>query len=543
MKGISQWIWIVGSIIAAIIIFTMVYNQILLSSRAIVEQESIKQFSEITSNANDLCWETAGNKREFTLNLGDMVEGIYAAESAHIEYEKEQMINKIILNNNSIGNYLCLKITDKRLECEEVGCNVSFPFIGYVPEKFSLTALIDSLKGKNKIYTYSLVLRRDPDSINVFLKGLEPTTTTSTTIVPISTTTLPQEKGDMLIVALKANLKKVYSDSQISTLENKIKDYITSLSNDNLNGIFLYLDEDETSNLIGSKVTSPTDWNNVDGILDQVVQKTNAKYVLIVGGYDRFPSPVVSGYKTDNPYADCTKDNIPDVALGRLPEPNGGDMDLFISAFDTFIRLHNSGGLDLSSHVGRTLGYDYLAMKCWSLSNWGKECKEYPNCKAPTSDSNTAASGKVFFYLVQHGSPGPPQHYISALTPSDLSGMDVSDAVWMIVPCHGGVINYQSTSQGIVLTFFKNGGAIHMSSTNYNCCATPAGACDNTIDGGGVAALYDRIAKNFVVGTRIGDAYKNGKIKFKSEMGNGQMQEFYINCLYGDPSLKIKSMW
>ena len=264
---------------------------------------------------------------------------------------------------------------------------------------------------------------------------------------------------------------------------------------------------------------------------------------MIVGGYDRFPSPKVSGYYTDNPYADYTKDNVPDVALGRLPEPNDGDMDLFITAFDTFIRLHNSGGLELSSHVGRTLGYGYLAMDCWSLYNWGKKCNEYPNCKAPTSDSSTAASGKVFFYLTQHGSSGPPQSYVSALKPSDVSGMNVNNAVWMIIPCYGGVINYKSTSEGIVLTFFKKGGAIHMSSTNLNCCAVTGTTCDQTIDGGGVAALYHRIAQNFAPETRIGDAYKNGKIKFKNEIGNGQMQEFYINCLYGDPSLKIKSMW
>jgi hypothetical protein len=173
MKGIAQWVWIVGGIIAAIIIFAMAYNQVLLSSRAVVEQESIKQFSEVVSNANNLCWEIAGNKRELTVNLGDMVEGIYAAESAHTEYEKEQLINKIILNNNSTGKYLCLKIEDKRLDCKQFDCNVTFPFIGYVPEKFSLSALVDSLKGKNKIYTYWLVLRRDSDSINVFLKGLQ----------------------------------------------------------------------------------------------------------------------------------------------------------------------------------------------------------------------------------------------------------------------------------------------------------------------------------------------------------------------------------
>jgi hypothetical protein len=41
MKGASEWIWIVGSIIAAIIMFTIAYNQIASSNRTIVEQRSI----------------------------------------------------------------------------------------------------------------------------------------------------------------------------------------------------------------------------------------------------------------------------------------------------------------------------------------------------------------------------------------------------------------------------------------------------------------------------------------------------------------------
>jgi hypothetical protein len=191
MKGISQWIWIVGSIISAVIIFTIVFNQMLLSNRTVIEQRSINQFDEIVSNLKNMCWESVGRKAELTVNLGDMVEGIYAAESAHTEYEKEQLINNIILNKNSTGKYLCLKIEDKRLDCKQFDCNVTFPFIGYVPEKFSLSALINSLVGKGKIYTYLLTLWRVPSGIDAYLVEHAPTTTTvaTTTTISGSTTT------------------------------------------------------------------------------------------------------------------------------------------------------------------------------------------------------------------------------------------------------------------------------------------------------------------------------------------------------------------
>jgi hypothetical protein len=191
MKGISQWIWIVGSILSAVIVFTIVFNQMFLSNRTIIEQRSINQFDEIASNLKNMCWESVGRKAELTVNLGDMVEGVYAAETVHTEYEKEQLINKIILNKNSTGDYLCLKIADKRLSCQHFDCNVSFPFIGYVPEKFSLSALVNSLMGKGKIYTYLLTLWRVPNGIDVYLVETAPTTTTITTstTIPGATTT------------------------------------------------------------------------------------------------------------------------------------------------------------------------------------------------------------------------------------------------------------------------------------------------------------------------------------------------------------------
>jgi hypothetical protein len=361
-------------------------------------------------------------------------------------------------------------------------------------------------------------------------------------------------------------MKNAYTDAQITGLETKIKDYQTALQKDGLNSLFLYLDEDATSNITGSKVTSPSDWNNVDGILDQVTTKLPIKYVLLVGGYNRFPSAkitvtqVIMGmtvtytYDTDNAYADNNKDSetLPDVALGRLPDPNNGDMTLLTTEFDTYTKLHNSGGLDLSPRVGRSLGPGYRTMCFWDMT-MGKSCSsDSANCKESTADAVSAASGKDFFYMVQHGDGGPPQEYVDAFKPNTMGSMDVSNAVWMMVPCYGGVINYGSTGDSIVLTFLKKGGAVHMSSTSTNCCAVSATTCTDKIDyvsaseggpGAGVGTLYYKIAKKFSAGTRIGDAYKAGKTDYKGEFGNGMSGEFYINCLYGDPTLKIKAMW
>jgi hypothetical protein len=188
MKGISEWIWIIGGIIGALIVFTIAYNQILLASRTIVEQRSIDQFKEVVSNLKTMCWEIIGRKEEIPATFGDMVEGVYAAKSTGENYEKEQLINNIVLNKNSTGDFLCQKITGKRVSCYQFDCNVTFPFIGYVPKEFSLSALVNSLMGKGNLYVYNLILLRTSEGIEVYLLENLPTTTTS---LPTTTTTLP----------------------------------------------------------------------------------------------------------------------------------------------------------------------------------------------------------------------------------------------------------------------------------------------------------------------------------------------------------------
>lgn len=363
------------------------------------------------------------------------------------------------------------------------------------------------------------------------------TTTTSTSSTSTTTTTLLE----VLIAAIRQNMETDYSAAEIASIENKTGEYQDALARDGLGSLFLYLDSDNTSDLIGSKVTNPGNWNDVDAVLDQVVTKFGIKYVLILGGYDRFPVATAGGYYTDNHYSDSDGDGLPDVALGRLPDPNDGDVALILRALDTFISLHDSGGVDLSDHLGRTLDYTFYTM-CWTDYIWSSRCEPYPLCSQGTSDSKTAASGKDFFFLVQHGTAGPPQKYEDTFTPPSLGSMSLDGAVWMIVPCYGGVIDYASTSDSIVLTFFKNGGAVHMGSTTMNCCASVGMSCSTNLDEG-IGALYYWIAKNFYVGGRIGDAYMNGKLGMKSNLGNGYGGEFYINCLYGDPTLKIKSKW
>jgi len=368
--------------------------------------------------------------------------------------------------------------------------------------------------------------------------------------------------GEVLIVALKSNLLSVYSSAQITQLENKIRAYQSALGGDGLGSIFLYLDEDETSDIIGSKVINPSSSSNIDGILDQLIPKLNSSYLVIIGGYAQFIQPHAGSnacnhglpYESDNFYGDITGDNILDLPVGRFPDPNNGDLDAILNALDTSISLHNSGGLDLSDHIAPIMscgGYDnrqWTSGRCFCSAVWGGSCSACGNCCGCISLA--PLSGRNFVTVLAHG-PGPSSNDLLHggclnTNPSGVGGIDTSNAVWMSMSCGGGHLRLKSSTSGsIPITFLKNGGAVYFGSTSCN-RGTTGGGCP--VPGGDrlIGTLYALVANNFQVntgtgvGNRIGDFYMTGKNSYWSGYGN---REYIINCLYGDPTLKIKNMW
>ena len=360
--------------------------------------------------------------------------------------------------------------------------------------------------------------------------------------------------GDVLIVALKSNMQTVYSPAQITQLENKIKAYQSALGSDGLGSIFLYLDEDETSDIIGSKVTNPGNWNNIDSILDQLILKLNSSYLVIIGGYDRFVQinlgvgPHSYPIHSDDRYGDIDNDGKLDIPVGRFPDPNNGDLSVILNALDTSINLHNSGGLDLSDYTSSVMdGWDdgkrFHKTVFSKVCSADSRCIIYPNCKLSES------SGKSFFTVLLHGSHGTPQKFScnkgwecgcagwgsNSFSPSKFSSLDVKDSLWFTMTCSGSVIyNKPTTSSSIPMTFLKKGGS------NYfgNACITPGGV-------GCICELYIEIAKRFTVGDRIGDDFLKGKNYYLNHYNcwAGTAYQYNINCLYGDPTLKIKKIW
>ncbi len=404
--------------------------------------------------------------------------------------------------------------------------------------------------------------------------------------------------GDVLIVALKANLESVYNAGQITSLEVKIDDFIEALAVDGLGGSFFYLDDEDMMDDVSPDgwVTDPSSWTDIDKILDGLIPKMKSKYLIIIGGDANFPQthivsqPGPMSYKSesDDPYGDIDgdPDYMPDIAVGRMPAPNNGDIDVILNTLDTAINLHKTGGIVLNSHASPIMASstygcgagpdkrDWTSGRCSCTDIWGDS-----PCDGICGNLDISkASGKDFVIVLAHG-PGPMSwDSLSGGSVNANAGtfnsLDVSDALWMSMACGGGHLALKSTtSNSIAMTYLKNGGAVFLGSSDnnygalascgpspYTCCgngleslscpATCASCCG--VPGGDccIGSIYTEVATRFSVGTRIGNAFMEGKnayFGYPSSQGCscpiGHPYQYHVNYLMGDPTLKIKSKW
>jgi len=264
----------------------------------------------------------------------------------------------------------------------------------------------------------------------------------------------------------------------------------------------------------------------------------------------------VASTGSDAAYGDINGDGkyLMDISVGRFPDPNGGDLAVMTNALNTAIKLHNSGGIVLTNHIAPIMscgGFDnkpWNSGRCFCRAVFGSDCQACGSCCGNLGPSSL--SGKDFAMILAHG-PGPSTGDL--LTGGGIvergtgwmSSIDLSDSLWMPMSCGGGHLKLkQTTSSSIAMTFLKNGGAVFMGSTDLNGGGVSSGC---PVFGGddSIGSLYSEIAIKFAVGKRIGDAYREGKNAYfpKYHCPDGQSYHYQINCLYGDPTLKIKAKW
>lgn len=192
MRAVSEWMWIGAGVIVGLMIFSAAMYWLYQANISMSEQRSLDQFYEVKNIIDNLCWSFPGNKREYKFLVGETIEGVYATFNRSQIYPKEKLEELIKKGSISDGNFLCVKVKGKRVNCVSTNCNFSFPFIGTVSSKFSLSSFVNRLIGKGEVSEYNLVLERKVDRVEVYTENLMSTTIpmTTTTSTTTSTTTI-----------------------------------------------------------------------------------------------------------------------------------------------------------------------------------------------------------------------------------------------------------------------------------------------------------------------------------------------------------------
>lgn len=161
MKAVSNWIFLAGGIIVGLIVFSIFISILLYIKNSSIEQKSYERFLQIKDIINNLCWSHPGNKREYSITIGNTVKGIYLSRDKYTTYRDDELVNYIMNKRISEGNFICINIKDKRLRCEILECNASMPFIGSLPKQFSLSTLISLLTGNVETTSFDLRFERE----------------------------------------------------------------------------------------------------------------------------------------------------------------------------------------------------------------------------------------------------------------------------------------------------------------------------------------------------------------------------------------------
>lgn len=599
MKGVTEWIWLIAGIIAALIIFTMAMVLYQNTVRASIEKKSIEDFSKVVKIINNMCWEFEGNTREYTLELGETIQGIYAANMPHDKYEAAQLTNNIITGQQSSGNNLCLQIQNKKEQCEQLDCNVNFPFIGAVPEEFSLSVLINQLTGRGKIYNYYLQFVRtiNPPGVLVSLGPIPTTTivtipTTSTigtsTTVPGSTTTLPGPTttilGTTTTIATTTTLAGpttttlpgpsqaillITVNDVVSRVGASLDQYKQALSGDGLTPVLIRLDVDSDvkgcdAGFVASSV--PVSSSNAQRMIPGCITKYNAKYVVILGGHNYIMQKEVpvndiidEVIYSDDWYADISgNDGIPDVPIGRIPDGiSHGDNVISNYIQKAAIPLHNSGWGAIDPKYAYAMrssdsdSYSWEDSECFIYSLFGSNCGSSPDCKLSPPNLGVPpgwSGNSKIFYLDMHGDPEGYQQFMNDHAQNTVGASDTSSRNWdktsaMIYPCYGGRIHNVDLADSFVLNVLDKGAVLIIGGTGNQLGIQSGKYCDHPPEGANycfASNIFYKFAKGLTPGTRIGEAFRASKQGFFSECsGSSGYKQGHQNVFYGDPSIRV----
>lgn len=363
-------------------------------------------------------------------------------------------------------------------------------------------------------------------------------------------------KSSALIISSKERLINKYGQNAFSQIEQKINNYIQTLSNSGLSATMIYVDDASRLSSYGLTPVDPKNAAKVKELIDNLDKKLNPSSFLILGGHSIIPFHIIPNpcgddgdtiVYSDNPYA-SRDDNIlvPERSLGRLPDDSSGNAGFFLSLLESVvsrIKRAKKSSFGYSAEV-----WQEASENVYNSIRHGEELKLSPPVLENTILENWI-NQKGYFYFNLHGSEDSGNWYGQrgssypiAFSPESLTVTDVENAIICTEACYGANIIDKSVDEAISLKFLAKKAACFVGSTKiaYGPSAPPNTDADLM-----VLKFFERIKE----GLTFGEAFLKAKQDFAAESisRNGFLDKTEEKTLleyvmFGDPSLKMEEI-
>lgn len=333
----------------------------------------------------------------------------------------------------------------------------------------------------------------------------------------------------MLLVAdtTMASDVLIVTSSRLSVtdeLENTVQNYQDILTRtQGLDSEYIKLDSQQCAEIYGTRVSDLDDWQEVRRVLSTMIQTSGAKYVLLLGGTEVVPRPVISVPSTggvesvasDAWYVDLNDDQIVDegLSIGRMAD-TFSHSDAVHHGLQTAVALHQLGGYTLENLV--------------SFSLTENPTPPYGICGACTLSDEffSLLSASDYVEFLGHGSPQGIYNndYELKFSINAIESVDFETHHPIIVAyycCNTGVLARDEGTWGTEL--IRAGAAAFVGRTT-------------------TAGVPTRVASDFPAGIegelRIGDALFSAMRTAVLDQGDNFKASAAHLVLYGDPTLR-----
>lgn len=166
MKGsVSTWIWILGSVVAGIMVFTATTAIATNQWQLMGKTKGVREFERLLTKTENVCSEDVGTRDQLRLELPKSVRAIYATRT---EGEPPEIVSQLIEDESqSGGQYLCLQGFNKDPVCRPLNCKLNATYLGQPSLKLDLMSRVQRLFSQPENHYFLNIIKTERKRVKV----------------------------------------------------------------------------------------------------------------------------------------------------------------------------------------------------------------------------------------------------------------------------------------------------------------------------------------------------------------------------------------